>query len=188
MAALWRFWRRCRLQAPSSISNRNRNLLYVIVLFPLLLMFLLIPGGEIANYKYVGDTAKDVFLTTFGHDGDGSDDVIRGTRSVENKVVLLWTGFFESRAWRVTGDPFKTCPVSNCEISLDKRRVEEVDAVMFNARALALNDDTELPEHPPWQVSTIIESPWLNKPTRSGKAINLPFLSYAKVAKLCLSI
>ena len=150
MASCWRWYRHCRLQAPSKIASRNRNFIYAIIFFPLLMTFLLIPGGEIANYKYSGTTIRDAYVTTFRHHGDASDDVIRGARSLENKMILLWTSFFEFRTWRVTGDPFRSCAVSTCELSLDRRKAPDADAILFNARGV--HNPSQLPEHLPWQV------------------------------------
>ncbi|KAL8615440.1 hypothetical protein ACOMHN_036260 [Nucella lapillus] len=154
MAGRCRWWRHCRLQSPSKIANRNRNVLYVILFFPLLLTFLLIPGGEIANFKFSGDTSRVPFLTTFHpHHGGEGNDVIRNARSVEggNKMIVLWNNFFESRAWRVEGDAFQGCGEQRCELSVDRSRVSEADAVLVDTRALYKNP--QLPEeHPPWQV------------------------------------
>ncbi|XP_076460974.1 alpha-(1,3)-fucosyltransferase C-like isoform X2 [Babylonia areolata] len=162
MACRCRWWRHCRLQPPSKITSRNRNVLYVVLFLPLLLTFLLIPGGEIANFKYGGDTSKAPFITTFEHQGgrhgdaagarEDGDDVVRETRAVEgNKVIVLWNGFFESRTWRVQGNAFQGCGEARCELSLDRGRVSGADAVLFDARGLYRSP--RLPEeHPPWQV------------------------------------
>ena len=154
MASCWRWYRQCRLQSPSKIAGRNRSFIYAIFLFPLLMTILLIPGGEIANYKYSGSTVKDAYVTTFRHHGDASDNVIRGARSLENKMIILWTSFFEFRTWRVTGDPFRSCAVSTCDLSLDRRKAPEADAILFNARGF--HDRSQLPEHPPWQVCVYV--------------------------------
>ena len=155
MATWWRWCRHCRLQAPSKIASRNRNLIYATVFLPLFMTVLLIPGGEITNFKFSGNTRKDLYVATFNHHGD---DVIREARSLRNKMILLWTSFFEFRTWRVTGDAFKACPVSTCELSLDRRKAPEADAVLFNARGI--QDPSALPDHPPWQVSVCRGPVW----------------------------
>ncbi|KAK7479885.1 hypothetical protein BaRGS_00028875 [Batillaria attramentaria] len=157
MAAPWRLCRRCRVQAPSRISSRNRNICYLALCLVLVTTVLMIPGSEIAHYKYAEGAGKDIFLTKFSDDrGLGEDSLLREQRSVNNefKVVLLWTDFFGSSTWREENDPFPACPVSTCELTTDKERVAEAAAVMFNARSL--NDPSQLPpEHPPWQAGSV---------------------------------
>lgn len=154
MSILWRSCRGCRLRAPSAVSRRNRCTFYISLFLIVLVLVLLIPGGEIAVYKYAQGEGKNIFLTIFSHQhiGDDSEALVREQRSLPGaKLLLLWTPHDDSPAWQVIDDPFPACPVNACELTMDKQKVAEADAVMFSTSGFSRPEDLP-PDHPPWQV------------------------------------
>lgn len=65
------------------------------------------------------------------------------TNKLERKVILLWSPLFDDWNFLNVGNhSFKdfSCPETRCEITADRRRLLESDAVLFHVRTLSMLD------------------------------------------------
>lgn len=64
-----------------------------------------------------------------------------GHASQEEKLILIWSPLFENMNFLQIGkDSFKNCLETNCEITSDRTRLFESDAVLFHMRTLCMLD------------------------------------------------
>ncbi|XP_071117952.1 alpha-(1,3)-fucosyltransferase C-like [Haliotis cracherodii] len=76
----------------------------------------------VANRDYVADSS---FITVLPH---------RRFRNTTNKLILLWTKYFGSSDWNFQRSFLQSCSRSRCEVTTDRGRVAQSDAVLFNSR------------------------------------------------------
>ncbi|XP_013393546.1 alpha-(1,3)-fucosyltransferase C-like [Lingula anatina] len=80
-----------------------------------------------------------------------------------DKIILLWNSFWDMPGWGIGlgGEPFQRlrCPVKNCQISEDRSRLNESDAILFHIHQLKADDRPRFRfPHQRW-VFWMLESP-----------------------------
>lgn len=76
-------------------------------------------------YCCIGNFSKDV-MSSLGYQ--------HATPDSKDKVILLWTDWFDTPGWGfgLQHEPFLKCPVKNCFVTEDKGMLAQSDAVFFH--------------------------------------------------------